>query len=453
MGFTMGDNSSFCSSMTQTNPDVDLRTRELQQTVADRDEQLVAAYQLIAKLNHDVQRMDIHGEHVRNMKRYVEHVHGSLSWRVTRPLRGVKYAWLWLKRTLRPAPSLAAVEQVHLTYQDWVKRHDTPSTADLSRLRERLGDLTLLPTVSVVMPTYNSRLEWLQQAVASVQAQVYPHWELCIADDASPNPDIAPYLRSLAASDPRIKVVVRSENGHISAATNSALALATGDWVAFLDHDDELPPHALFYMVEALNRHPDAQLLYSDEDKLDEHGQRFDPYFKTDWNPDLFYSHNLVTHLALYPRTLVQDVGGLRDAYAGAQDYDLVLRVVERVKPEQVVHVPFVLYHWRAHAESTASADLGAKPYAMLAGERALNDHFRRLGVPARALYMGYGYRAKYRVPQPAPLVSVIIPTRNALDLVRVCVESLYAKTDYPNFEIVLIDNGSDDAAALAYFA
>ena len=453
MGFTMGDNSSFCSSMTQTNPDVDPRTRELQQTVADRDEQLVAAYQLIAKLNHDVQRMDIHGEHVRNMKRYVEHVHGSLSWRVTRPLRGVKYAWLWLKRTLRPAPSLAAVEQVHLTYQDWVKRHDTPSTADLSRLRERLGDLTLLPTVSVVMPTYNSRLEWLQQAVASVQAQVYPYWELCIADDASPNPDIAPYLRSLAASDPRIKVVVRSENGHISAATNSALALATGDWVAFLDHDDELSPHALFYMVEALNRHPDAQLLYSDEDKLDEHGQRFDPYFKTDWNPDLFYSHNLVTHLALYPRTLVQDVGGLRDAYAGAQDYDLVLRVVERVKPEQVVHVPFVLYHWRAHAESTASADLGAKPYAMLAGERALNDHFRRLGVPARALYMGYGYRAKYRVPQPAPLVSIIIPTRNALDLVRVCVESLYAKTDYPNFEIVLIDNGSDDVAALAYFA
>jgi hypothetical protein len=263
MGFTMGDNSSFCSSMTQTNPDVDPRTRELQQTVADRDEQLVAAYQLIAKLNHDVQRMDIHGEHVRNMKRYVEHVHGSLSWRVTRPLRGVKYAWLWLKRTLRPAPSLAAVEQVHLTYQDWVKRHDTPSTADLSRLRERLGDLTLLPTVSVVMPTYNSRLEWLQQAVASVQAQVYPHWELCIADDASPNPDIAPYLRSLAASDPRIKVVVRTENGHISAATNSALALATGDWVAFLDHDDELSPHALFYMVEALNRHPDAQLLYS----------------------------------------------------------------------------------------------------------------------------------------------------------------------------------------------
>jgi len=452
MGFTMGDNSSFCSSMTQTNPDVDPRTRELQQTVADRDEQLVAAYQLIAKLNHDVQRMDINGEHVRNMERYLQLVHGSISWRLTQPLRGVKNVLSWMRDRLT-GRVMASGSQLPLTYAEWFKRFDTPNESDLEQLRSYMPQLVTKPTVSVVMPTYNSRLEWLQQAVASVQAQVYPYWELCIADDASPNPDIAPYLRSLAASDPRIKVVVRSENGHISAATNSALALATGDWVAFLDHDDELSPHALFYMVEALNRHPDAQLLYSDEDKLDEHGQRFDPYFKTDWNPDLFYSHNLVTHLALYPRTLVQDVGGLRDAYAGAQDYDLVLRVVERVKPEQVVHVPFVLYHWRAHAESTASADLGAKPYAMLAGERALNDHFRRLGVPARALYMGYGYRAKYRVPQPAPLVSIIIPTRNALDLVRVCVESLYAKTDYPNFEIVLIDNGSDDVAALAYFA
>jgi GT2 family glycosyltransferase len=438
--------------MTKANLDDDSRIRELHQTVADRDEQLVAAYQLIAKLKRDVQSMDINGEHVREMERYLRSVHGSLSWRLTRPLRGIKYLLLWLRDRLT-CHTDNGFGSSPKTYDNWVKRYDTPSSSDLARLREGVGAFNFRPVVSVVMPTYNSRLEWLQQAVASVQAQVYPHWELCIADDASPNPDIAPYLRSLAASDPRIKVVVRTENGHISAATNSALDLASGEWVAFLDHDDELSPHALFYMVEALNRHPDAQLLYSDEDKLDEHGQRFDPYFKTDWNPDLFYSHNLVTHLALYPRVLVQALGGLRDAYAGAQDYDLVLRVIERVKPEQVVHVPFVLYHWRAHTESTASVDLGAKPYAMLAGERALNDHFRRLRVSARALYMGYGYRAKYAIPSPAPMVSIIVPTRNALELVRVCVESLYERTNYPHFELLLIDNGSDDTAALAYFA
>jgi O-antigen biosynthesis protein len=223
--------------------------------------------------------------------------------------------------------------------------------------------------------------------------------------------------------------------------------------VAFLDHDDLLPAHALAYMVMAIEAQPDVQMLYSDEDKIDENGKRSDPYFKTAWNVDLFYSHNLVTHLALYRRELIKRTGGLRNEFAGAQDYDLVLRVIEHIKPEQIAHVPFILYHWRAHAGSTATADLNIKPYAMLAGERALNAHFKRQGITARAQFIGHGFRARYKLPDIQPTVSIIIPTRNAVELVRTCIESIKARTIYKNYEIVLVDNGSDDPAALAYFA
>ncbi|MBT9551216.1 MAG: glycosyltransferase [Hydrogenophaga sp.] len=338
-------------------------------------------------------------------------------------------------------------------YKEWVRRYDTLDGDALKRLKMDADAMREGPLVSVIMPTYNANFDWLDQAVQSVKNQLYPNWELCIADDASPDPEVRPFLEKLAASDPRIKLVFREKNGHISAATNSALALATGDWISFLDHDDVLPAHALLYMVKAIAQHPDARLLYSDEDKIGDDGKRYDPYFKCDWNLDLFYSHNLVTHLAFYRRDLMNQVGGLREAYAGAQDYDLVLRVIEHVTPAQIVHVPFILYHWRAHAGSTATADLTIKPYAMLAGERALNDHFKRTGVNARAQFVGHGYRVRYRLPKPAPKLSIIIPTRNKAELVRMCVESIREKSTYKNYEILLMDNGSDDPEAMAYFA
>src|SRR5690606_22020329 len=200
------------------------------------------------------------------------------------------------------------------------------------------------------------------------------------------------------------------------------------------------------------NHHPDAQMIYSDEDKIDENYVRFEPYFKSDWNPELFCSHNMFSHLGVYRTALIESVGGFREGYEGSQDYDLALRCIEQIQPQQIHHIPRVLYHWRVHAESTASS-ADAKPYAMLAGLRALNDHYQRTNTPATAEALTSGYRTRYKLPDNPPLVSLIIPTRNGLDLLRQCIESISDKTTYPNYEIIVVDNGSDDPAALTYLA
>ena len=451
--------------------DRDQQLVELLQDYTERNHQLVSAYQVIATQNQEILAQQSTVKEIRaHLDRSLQDIYRSSSWRITAPLRAISAAIQKLRRGTPAAPDPAVVPALtpsvdadgasptmsaddRRNYLEWVRRYDTPDAAAMEVMRQQVAALKALPRVSVIMPTYNANLVWLGEAIQSVKDQLYPHWELCIADDASTDSAVRPFLEQLAAEDARIKLVFRSTNGHISAATNSALDEATGDWITFLDHDDLLPPHALFYMVRSIEANPDARMLYSDEDKLDEKGRRFDPYFKCDWNPDLFYSHNLVTHLAFYRKDLIAQTGGLREAYAGAQDYDLVLRAIEHITPGQIVHVPFILYHWRAHAGSTATADLNIKPYAMLAGERALNDHFKRIGVRARAQFVGHGYRARYKLPDVPPLVSIIIPTRNMVHLVKVCIESIKAKTRYKNYEIILMDNGSDDPAALAYFA
>lgn len=337
-------------------------------------------------------------------------------------------------------------------YAEWVRRYDTITDETRAMMRARMANFAVKPLVSVLMPTYNPKPEWLVEAIESVRGQLYPHWQLCIADDASTDPAIRDILQRYAAEDTRLKVVCREENGHISATSNSALALATGEWIALLDHDDLLGEHALFWMVDAINRAPQARLFYSDEDKTDGSGRRFDPYFKCDWNVDLFYSHNLITHLGVYHAALLREIGGFRVGLEGAQDYDLALRCIERIEPQQIYHIPRVLYHWRMHAESTAQSS-GAKPYAALAGERALNEHFQRLGIAAHAELLDFGmYRVRYALPDRLPLVSLIIPTRNGLQLIRQCVRSILEKTTYPNYEILIVDNASGDPATLGYF-
>ncbi len=335
-------------------------------------------------------------------------------------------------------------------YTEWARRYDALSSEQCATMRQQLDQFAAHPLISVIMPVYNPNPAWLQEAIESVQRQIYPHWELCIADDASTDPHIKPLLQKWAAADSRIKVVFRAENGHICAASNSALELATGDWFALLDHDDLLPDHALFWVVHAINQHPNAQLIYSDEDKINEQGKRLGPYFKCDWNIDLFYSHNMFSHLGVYAAQLVRAVGGFRLGYEGSQDYDLALRCVEQVGAQGIHHIPRVLYHWRIHAQSTAH-DNQAKPYAKLAGERALNDHFERTHTAGRAELTGFGYRVHYALPSPVPLVSIIIPTRNGLQLLRQCIESVVHKTTYPNYEILVVDNGSDDPDTLSY--
>ncbi len=363
------------------------------------------------------------------------------AWRVWRKAgwRGVQWEF---RRKLRPGND----------YARWALAHDTLTPEQRETLRARAAALADGPLISVLMPCYNPDPQFLRAAIASVQAQLYPRWQLCIADDASPAPEVRQVLEACQAEDPRIQVVFRAKNGHISAASNSALELVQGEWIALMDHDDLLPEDALLRVAECVRDHPQAQLVYSDEDKVDDQGHRSDPYFKPDWNLDLFRSHNMFSHLGVLRTALVREVGGFRQGLEGSQDWDLVLRCVERIDPSQIVHIPRVLYHWRIHVQSTAKS-MDAKPYAAVAGERALNEHFARLGIQAKAEYLGYGYRVRYALPSPPPLVSLIIPTRNALALVRQCIESIQKRTEYPNWEIILVDNGSDDPAALAYFA
>lgn len=405
----------------------------------------------------------------------------STSWRVTAPMRRIKTVGLTTKASAQRVqtvirrhggiwPAFRRALDIYResgagglkrstsdalgstqNYAEWVRRYDTLDAEARSRLRTRVDAMTNTPLISVVMPTYNPNPVWLEEAIESVRSQIYPFWELCIADDASPDPKCREILSRFAAMDERIKVVFRETNGHISAASNSAVDIAMGQWVALMDHDDVLSEQALFHVADAINAHPDARLIYSDEDKIDADGVRTGPYFKPDWNQDLFYSQNMFSHLGVFQTALLREVGGFRTGFEGAQDYDLVLRCLERVQSAQIRHIPKVLYHWRVHAESTASST-DAKPYAQLAGERALNEHFVRAGIRGHVTYAGNGYHAHYDLPEPAPLVSLIIPTRNAMHLVRQCVDSIEALTTYPSYEVILVDNGSDDPEALSYF-
>ena len=206
-------------------------------------------------------------------------------------------------------------------YAAWVERYDSITDADRRAIQARLSRLTYRPLISVVMPVFNPPLKLLSEAIKSVKSQLYPHWQLCIADDASTNPEIAEFL-SQSARDDRIQVVMRQENGHICAATNTALSLAKGEFVALMDHDDLLPEHALFEVVSELNRDPQVDIIYSDEDHIDDLGLMNNPYFKTDYNPDLMLAHNLVSHLGVYRRALIEEIDGFRLGYEGSQDYD-----------------------------------------------------------------------------------------------------------------------------------
>ena len=337
-------------------------------------------------------------------------------------------------------------------YQDWIHQYDTPTREQRILLRQRAAEFPDQPLISVVMPTYNTEVRWLVAAIESVRTQLYQNWELCIADDASTDPRVRRILECFARVEPRIKLEFRARNGHISAASNSALRLASGDYITFLDHDDLLAEHALFWVVDAINRYPDAQLIYSDEDKLDMDGRRVDPYFKCDWNEDLFYSHNMLCHLSVYKTELIQAVGGLREGLEGAQDYDLALRSIERISARQIVHIPRVLYHWRIHPGSTACG-ASAKGYALKAGERAINEHLQRTGSsgfvePLPDVRM---YRVRYPLPAAEPKVSLIIPSRNGLGVLKPCIESIRSKTTYGHYEILIVDNGSDDPDTLQY--
>lgn len=345
------------------------------------------------------------------------------------------------------------LEMAGTSYSDWIRRHDTLTDDDRGAIRRHIDALSFHPTVSILMPVFDPPAEFLERAIASVRNQLYSHWELCIADDASTAAHVRPILERALAEDDRIRVHFRSINSHISAASNTALAMARGEFIALLDHDDELAEHALYHVVVALNENPDLDLLYSDEDKIDAKGRRFGHYFKPDWNPDLFLAQNLINHLGVYRRVIANVISGFREGLEGSQDWDFALRFVERTAPERIRHIPRVLYHWRAIPGSTA-VGVAAKEYAAAAARSALLDCWRRRGIEADVAPAGSGhFHTRLPLPAPAPLVTVVICTRNRVELLRQCIDGLGRLTEYAPRELIIVDNGSDDSATLGYLA
>ncbi len=411
----------------------------------------------------------------------------SLAWRITAPLRGIGTRFPGLETRLRPV-----IEHVGAALSlQWLKaRRATPATPnaiardllspaetlDLDRLpapvdpyaawlrvnqwnpraemalRDRLAACRgRLPRLSVVMPVYNPPLRFLSQAIQSLKRQIYPDWQLCMADDASTDPRVRPYLQALA-DDPRIVVACRETNGHISAATNSAAALADGDFLLLLDQDDELTVDALAEVALYLAEHPDTDLLYSDSDKIDEHGQRYDPHFKPDWSPELLLSYMFAGQVLVVRRSLFEQLGGLRVGFEGAQDHDLALRVGEVAR--HVGHLPYVLYHWRCFRGSTAFSG-HEKPYSFQAGRKAVQEALERRHSAGQAFQPDWAERGgngiyQVRFPDHGPSVTVIIPTHNRPDLLQRCLKSL-SKTRYRDYRVMVVDNENHDPAARRY--
>ena len=345
-------------------------------------------------------------------------------------------------RVLRGAPANPFV-----MYDAWFRDH-ARTTRESRDVAADLARLTLRPRISILTPVYNTPPELLRLLVESVRAQWYPDWQLCLADDASTKAETRAMLDDIDGSDPRIRVVRQAVNGGISAATNAALDVADGEFVALLDHDDEIAPDALLEVAELLNRHPDADVVYTDEDKLDFDGTHVEPFFKPDWSPEYLDSTMFLGHLVVYRRRVVEEAGRFRSAFDGSQDYDLALRVTERTG--RIHHVPRVLYHWRK-IQGSAAASVDAKPWGLQAARRALVDHVSRLPVRAEVVDQpGDGYwRVRYAIAG-TPKVSVLIPTSGTIrdlptgrrDMALECVRSIVERTEYEHYEIVLAVNG-----------
>lgn len=480
----------------------------LEQLAREKDALASEAHRLVGEVDKALRALDVHREHGRALQallgQYEERIKAiedSRLWRMRRAYHKMrallrtgsstsKKGFKWLRRItflvsgkgrailrkflakvfrtlylwteIRPVRILVGEEQLKAAvvdhsdpYAQWMARHFA-RPSDLQGYREDVPLLAYRPLVSIVMPVYQPPIGLLDAAIRSVVDQVYPHIELCIADDRSPDPRVRKCLEEWKARDPRVKVVYRMENGHISRASNSALELATGEFTALMDHDDLLAPDAIYHIVKQLNRDRSLDLLYTDEDKIDEGGTHSDPHFKPQWCPDHLLSRNYFGHLVVARTALLNDIGGFRAGFEGSQDYDLLLRLTERIQggvagegrvKDRIAHIPRVLYHWRIHAGSAARGE-DVKPYAYDAAKRALAEALERRGEPAEVSFL-YGFRG-YDIRFIAPLkgkVSVIIPTKDKADILATCLRSLFSLTDHPDYEVVVVSNNSTERA------
>lgn len=331
----------------------------------------------------------------------------------------------------------------HNEYVKWIKDH-YPSNTILSDQRYQQKKLKSRPLVSVIVPTYNTNLAHLRECLESVISQTYDNWELCVADDASTNPNIKKILKEYSKKDKRINFMIRNKNGHICKASNSALKIARGEFIALLDHDDILWPNALFEVVKALNSNPKTDFVYTDEDKIDEQGVvHMNPFFKPDWSPEFLRSINYITHFAVLRRSLVEKVGAFRVGYEGAQDWDLFLRISRETN--DTIHIPTVLYSWRKSKNST-SQQYSAKDYAYINQKKVLMDDVKARGMKANVSWeiRHSMWKINYK-SESKPLVSIIIPTKDQFKYIKRCLNSVREKTTYENIELIIVDTGSTD--------
>lgn len=328
-------------------------------------------------------------------------------------------------------------------YGSWIAAYQMLDETDREAIRGEIGRFPRRPLLSVVLPVFNTPEKWLQRAIDSIREQLYPDWELCLADDGSTASHIRPLLERNREAEARIRVVFRPESGGIAAASNSALALARGEWIVLVDHDDELPEDAFYRVVREILRDPEVRLLYSDEDKIDEAGRRFDPYFKPDFSHDLLLSENCISHLGVYQAALLRSLGGFRRGYDGSQDYDLALRFIEVLQPHQIHHIPRILYHWRTIATS-AAVRVDAKPYAYEAARKAIREHLGRMKIPGDVLPTQVAWAYRVRRTAPDLSVSVLLGNGSSGEGLRKAVETLRSGTDFPAYELLVIGRSAE---------
>lgn len=332
-------------------------------------------------------------------------------------------------------------------YRDWYEDH---KITEEELEKQRRVKFRYTPTISIAVPTYNTPITFLKEMVDSVLTQSYPNWELCIGDGSEGNAELERVMREYTARDSRIRFRVLEKNLGIAGNTNGALELATGDYIGLLDHDDVLAPNALFEVVQALNE-DSYDVLYTDEDKVSADLRvHDDPNFKPDFNLDLLRSHNYITHFFVARKSIVDEIQGFRSEFDGSQDYDFIFRCIEHA--QKIKHIPKVLYHWRIHGNSVAG-DPASKMYAYEAGKRAIQEHLRRAGIEAVVEHTGlWGlYHVTYST-KPDPLVSIIIPNKDHISDLDKCVQSIYSRSKYRNFEFIVVENNSTEPETFAYY-
>lgn len=337
-------------------------------------------------------------------------------------------------------------------YDSWLK-NNMPDGITISRLKRDISTFKYSPMISIVVPTYNTQPQFLRDCIESVLSQVYENWELCIVDDASPNEAVRDIIKEYSAIDSRIKYKFLKKNQHIAGATNEAIKMASGEFVSLFDHDDILWPNALYEVIRALNHDKTIDFLYSDEDKVTEDRRAYQaPFFKPDWNPDFLHSVNYITHFATVRKSLLDKIGGPRKEYNGAQDWDLFMRITSATN--KIHHIPTVIYSWRIHDDSTAKST-DSKPYVIEAQYSAIHDDLTRRGYPDAVVKQDPKNKGYWIVEYPVidnPLISIVIPTKDQYKVVKRCIDSIYKKTTYKKFEIILVDTGSTDSKVLSWY-